>query len=63
MARYLFSRDEDPDPVGSFDFWTAGSGAFFKFRFKIGSDFFLQAEPDQSKTMLDSHPDVLTNFL
>ena len=23
------SRDEDPDPVGSVDFWPAGSGTFF----------------------------------
>ena len=27
--RYLvFIRDEDPDPVGSVDFWPSGSGTF-----------------------------------
>ena len=28
-AGYLLSRDEDPDPVGSVDFWAAGSVTFF----------------------------------
>ena len=25
----VHDRDEDPDPVGSVDFWPAGSGTFF----------------------------------
>ena len=27
VFRFVYVRDEDPDPVGSGDFWPAGSGA------------------------------------
>ena len=33
---FVLYRDEDPDPVGSVDFWPAGSGTFF-----IGSGSYL----------------------
>ena len=29
IKRWGKIRDEDPDPVGSVDFWPAGSGTFF----------------------------------